>query len=119
MPAHHAGVEVLDHLAEGVWWRLAFTANDDAHVSDCQSVLRPDCRGSAEGQEDALRGGRAVVHVGAAAIGRGLNDLTVLDQPLLTLIERAERSVPPGNSKYPLRQGQQNCVTDSLSVGVV
>lgn len=53
--AHHAAVEVLLHLAEGVRWRLPLARDDDADVGDGQRVLRLHGRCSAEGDEDALR----------------------------------------------------------------
>ena len=39
---HHATVEVLVHLAEGVWRRLALAGDDDADVGDGQGVLGLD-----------------------------------------------------------------------------
>ncbi len=72
-------------------WRLAFACDDDADVCHGQGVLRLDRRRSAEGDEDALRGGGAVVDVGAAAVRCGLDDLTALDQTLLTFIENADK----------------------------
>ena len=88
---HHANVEVLVHLAEGMWWRLALAGDDDADVCHCQGVLRLDGWCSAEGDENALRGGGAVVDVGAAAIRCGLDDLAALDQTLLTLVQDTDK----------------------------
>lgn len=70
--------------------RLPLAGDDDADVGDSQRVLRLHERCAAEGDEDALRVGRAVVDVGAAAVGRGLDDLAALDEALLVLIEDAE-----------------------------
>lgn len=89
MTTHHATVQVLLHLAEGVRWRLALAGDDDADVRHRQRVLRLDRWRSTEGDEDALRGGRAVVDVGAAAVRRGLDDLAALDQTVFTLIQHA------------------------------
>lgn len=87
---HHATVEVLLHLAEGVWRRLPLAGDNDADVGDGQWVLRLHERRAAEGDEDALWVGRAVVDVGAAAVGRGLDDLAALDETLLALVEDTE-----------------------------
>lgn len=88
---YHATVEVLVHLAKGMRWRLALAGDDDADVRHCQGVLRLDGRRSAKGDEDALRGGGAVVDVGAAAVRRGLDDLAALDQTLFTLIQHTDK----------------------------
>lgn len=69
--------------------RLPLAGDNDADVGDSQRVLRLHERGTAEGDEDALRVGRAVVDVGAAAKGRGLDDLAALDEALLALVEDA------------------------------
>lgn len=71
--------------------RLPLACDDDANVGDGQRVLRLHGRRTAEGDEDALRVGRAVVNVGAAAVGRGLDDLTALDESLLALILDSKR----------------------------
>lgn len=73
-----------------MWWRLALAGDNDANVRHRQGILRLDGWRSAESDEDALRGGRAVVDVGAAAIRRGLDDLAALDQTLLTLIQNPD-----------------------------
>lgn len=86
---HHATVQVLLHLAEGVRWRLALAGDDDTDVRHRQGILRLDRRCSTEGDEDALRGGRAVVDIGTAAVRRGLDDLAALDQTVFTLIQHA------------------------------
>lgn len=91
LSTHHATVEVLLHLAEGVRRRLPLAGDDDTDVGDGQRVLRLHERCAAEGDEDALRVGRAVVDVGAAAVGRGLDDLAALDEALLALVEDAAR----------------------------
>lgn len=83
---YHATVEVLVHLAKGMWWCLTLVGDYDADVCHCQGVLRLDGQRSAEGDEDALRGGGAVVDVGAAAVWCGLDDLAALDQTLLAFI---------------------------------
>lgn len=88
---HHADVEVLLHLAEGMWWRLALAGDDDADVCHCQGVLRLDGRCSTEGDEDALRVGGAVVDIGAAAVRCGLDDLAALDQTLLALVQHTDK----------------------------
>lgn len=51
---HHATVEVLVHLAEGVRRRLSLAGDDDADVGDGQGVLGLDVRSTAEVDEDAL-----------------------------------------------------------------
>jgi len=84
---YHAAVEVLLHFTEGVWRYLALAGDNDANIRHCQRVLRLDWWRSAECDKDALRGGGAVVDVGAAAIRCGLDDLAALDQALLTLIQ--------------------------------
>lgn len=71
-------------------WRLPLAGDDDADVGDGQRVLRLHERSAAEGDKNALRVGRAVVDVGAAAVGRGLDDLAALDEALLALVEDAE-----------------------------
>lgn len=70
--------------------RLALAGDDDADVRHGQRVLGLHRRRSAEGDEDALRGGRAVVDVGAAAVRRGLDDLAALNQTLLTLVQHTD-----------------------------
>lgn len=84
---YHTTVEVLVHLAEGMRRRLPLAGDDDADVRHRQGILRLDGLRSAERDEDALRGGRAVVDVGAAAIRCGLDDLAALNQTLLTLVQ--------------------------------
>lgn len=84
---YHATVEVLVHFTEGVRGDFALAGDDDANVRHRQGVLGLDGRRSAEGDEDALRGGRAVVDVGAAAVRRGLDDLAALDQTLLAFVQ--------------------------------
>lgn len=88
---HHAAVEVLIHLTKGMWRRLALAGDNDADVRNCQGVLRLDGRRSAESDEDALRGGGAVVDVGAAAVRCGLDDLAALDQSLLPFIQHTDK----------------------------
>lgn len=71
--------------------RLAFAGDDDANVRHGQRILRLDGWCSAEGDEDALRGCRAVVDIRAASVWCCLDDLTPLDETLLTFIEHPER----------------------------
>lgn len=71
--------------------RLALAGDDDADVRHGQRVLRLDQRRSAEGDEDALGGGGAVVDVGAAAVRRGLDDLASLDEALLPFVQHADK----------------------------
>jgi len=73
-----------------MWRYLPFTGDDDADVRHREGVLRLDGRRPAHRDEDALRGGRAVVDVGAAAVRRGLDDLAALDQTLLTLVQHTD-----------------------------
>lgn len=87
MPTHHATVKILVHFAKSVWWYLAFTGDDDTNVSYSQRVLRLDGLWTAKSDEDALWGGRTVVDIGAAAIRRGLDDLTALDETFLSFIQ--------------------------------
>lgn len=101
-PPYHATVEVLVHLAKGVRRYLAFTRDNDADVRHCEGVLRLDGRRSAQGDEDALRGGGAVVDVGAAAVRRGLDDLAAMDQTLLTLIQHTEKHNKTGSQNVSL-----------------
>lgn len=70
--------------------RFPLAGDDDTDVGDGQRVLRLHERCATEGDEDAQRVGRAVVDVGAAAVGRSLDDLTALDEALLALVEDPE-----------------------------
>lgn len=70
--------------------RLALAGDNDADVGHSQGVLRLDGLRSAKGDEDALRGGGAVVDVGAATERCGLDDLAALDQTLFALVEDAD-----------------------------
>lgn len=73
-----------------MWRRLALVGDNDADVGHRQGILRLDGLCSAKGDEDALRGGRAVVDVGAAAIWRGLDDLAALDQTFFALVQNSD-----------------------------
>lgn len=88
---YHTTVEVLVHLAKGVWWRLALAGNNDTDVCHREGILRLDGWCAAEGDKDALRGGRAVVDIGAAAVRCGLDDLAALDQTFLALIQHTDK----------------------------
>lgn len=59
--SHHAAVEVLVHLAEGVRGHLPLARNDDADISDSQGGVRLALGCTAVGDVDALRGGTADV----------------------------------------------------------
>lgn len=67
--------------------RLSLAGDDDADVRHRQGILRLDGLRSAERDEDALRGGGAVVDVSAAAVRSDLDDLAALNQTLLPLIQ--------------------------------
>lgn len=82
---YHAAVEVLLHLAEGVWWRLAFAGNDDADVSDGQGGVRLALWRPAVRDVDTLGG--IAADVGRTARGCGLDEVAALLQPLLPLIQ--------------------------------
>lgn len=84
---HHATVQVPVHFTEGVRRSLPLAGDDHADVRHRQGILRLDRRGSTESDEDALRGGGAVVDVGTAAVRRGLDDLAALDQTVLAIIQ--------------------------------
>lgn len=84
-PSHHAAVEVLVHLAEGVGGHLPLAWDDDANISDGQRGVGLALRGPAVGDVDAL-GGRAA-DVGRPTRGRGLDDVTSGLQLLLPLVE--------------------------------
>lgn len=75
-------------------WRLTLAGDNDANVCHRQGILRLDGWRSAEGDEDALRGGRAIVDVGAAAVRCGLDDLAALDQTLLALVQNPDKHNP-------------------------
>lgn len=85
--AHHAAVDVLLHLAEGVRRCLALARDDDAHVSDGQRGVHLALRGPAVRDVDALRG--VAADVGRPAGGRGLDEVAALLQPLLPLVKHA------------------------------
>lgn len=82
---HHAAVEVLLHLAEGVRRRLAFARDDDADVGDGQGGVRLAVRRSAVRDVDSLGG--VAADVGGTTSGRGLDEVAALLQPLLPLIQ--------------------------------
>lgn len=84
---HHAAVDVLLHLAEGVWRRLALAGDDDADVGDGQRGVHLALRCPAVRDVDAL--GRIAADVGRPPRGRGLDEVTALLQPLLPLVQYA------------------------------
>jgi len=84
--AHHAAVEVLVHLAEGVRRRLALGRHDDADVGDGQRGVRLALGGGAAVRDvDALR--RRAADVGRPAVGRGLDEVAARLQTLLPLVQ--------------------------------
>ena len=52
--SHHAAVEVLVHLAEGVRRRLPLAGDDDAHIRDSQRSVGLALGCAAVGDVDAL-----------------------------------------------------------------
>lgn len=65
VPPHHAAVEVLVHLAEGVRRRLSLARYNDTDIGDSQGGVRLALRRAPVRDIDAL-GGRAA-DVGGAA----------------------------------------------------
>lgn len=59
--SHHAAVEVLVHLAEGVRGHLPLARNDNTDIGDSQGGVGLALRRTAVGDVDALRGGTADV----------------------------------------------------------
>lgn len=55
VPSHHAAVEVLVHLAEGVRGRLPLARNNDADIGHSQGGVRLALRSAAVRDVDALR----------------------------------------------------------------
>lgn len=54
-PSHHAAVEVLVHLAEGVRGHLPLARNNDADIGHSQGGVRLALRSAAIRDVDALR----------------------------------------------------------------
>ena len=75
-------IERLVDLHEGVRWRLALGADDDAHVHDDELVAGRHV-GGAPVRQVRQRVGR-VVHVGRVAVRRELQHLTTQFQELST-----------------------------------
>ena len=88
-------------------WRLTLAGDNDADVCHCQGILRLDGWRSAEGDEDTLRGSRAVVDVGAASVRCGLDDLAALNETLLALIQNPDKH---NIFLYLLRKCRCDCV---------
>lgn len=84
---HHAAVDVLFHLAEGVRRRLALAGNDDTDVGDGQCGVRLALRGPSVCDVDALGG--VAADVGRPPRGRGLDEVAALLQTLLPLVQHA------------------------------
>lgn len=82
---HHAAVEVLVHLAEGVRGNLPLSWDDDANISDSQRRVGLALRGPAVRDVDSL-GGRAA-DIGRPTRGRGLDNVTSRLQLFLPLVE--------------------------------
>lgn len=87
-PSHHAAVEILLHLAEGVRRHLPFARQDDADVGDGQGGVRLALRRPAVRDVDPLGG--VAADVGRAAGRRGLDELAARHQALLPLVQHAE-----------------------------
>lgn len=85
--SHHAAVEILLHLTEGVRGRLSLARDDDADVGDSQGGVWLALRCPAVGDVNALGG--VAADVGWTTGGRGLDELAALHQPLLPLIQHA------------------------------
>ena len=89
--SHHAAVEVLVHLAEGVGGYLPLAGDDDADISDSEWSVWLALRSPAVGDVDAL-GGR-VANVGRTTWGRGLDEVTSRLQFLFPLVQNTETPV--------------------------
>lgn len=85
---HHAAVEILLHLAEGVRRRFSLAWNNDADVGDSQGGVRLALRRPSVGDIDALGG--VATDVGWATEGCGLDEVAALLQPLLPLVQHTE-----------------------------
>lgn len=84
---HHTAVEILLHLAEGVWRCLSLARDDDADVSDGQGGVRLALGCPTVGDVDALRGISA--NVCWTPRGCSLDEVATLFQSLFPLIEHA------------------------------
>lgn len=85
--SHHAAVEILLHLAEGVRGGLSFARDDDADVGDGQGSVWLALGCPAVGDVDALGG--IAADVGWTTRGCGLDEVAALLQSLLPLIQHA------------------------------
>lgn len=74
---YHAVIQILVHLAEGVWRSLSFAGDDDADVCDSQGVLAHVLGGPAVGDVHPLWRG-AAADVGKPPVRGALNDFTAL-----------------------------------------
>lgn len=74
--SYHTAVQILLHLAEGVWRSLSFAWNNDADVGDGQSSVRLALRCPPVGDIDALGGVSA--DVGRATRGGCLDKVAAL-----------------------------------------
>lgn len=83
--SHHAAVQVLVHLAEGVRGHLPLARDDDANIGYGQRRVGLALRSPAVGDVDAL-GGRAA-DICRPTRGCGLDDVTSGLQLLLPLVE--------------------------------
>lgn len=83
--SHHAAVEILLHLAEGVRGCLSLARDDDADVGDGQSRVWLALRRPAVGDVDALGG--IATDVCWTTRGCGLDEVAALLQSLLPLIK--------------------------------
>lgn len=86
--AHHAGVEVLVHSAEGVRGDLSLAGQQQADVRDAQHVEALRVESPSVRQEHPVsRGGATRAQAGRAAVGRRLDDVPALLQLVLPLIQ--------------------------------
>lgn len=85
--SHHAAVQILLHLAEGVGRCLSLARDDDADVSDSQGSMWLDLRCPAVGDINALRGN--ATDIGWTTRGCGLDEVATMLQSLLPCIQHA------------------------------
>lgn len=110
--SHHAAVQVLVHLAEGVWGRLPFAGDDDAEVGDSEGGVGLALGRPAVRDVDALRG--VAADVGWTAGGRGLDEVAALLQTFLPLVQHpggpgGETSVSSGRLQHRFHLSRWVC----------
>lgn len=85
LESYHAVVQILVHLAEGVWRSLSLAGDDDADVCDSQGVLGHVLSSPAVGDVHPLGRG-AAADVGRPPVRGALNDFTALLDSFLAII---------------------------------